>query len=54
MQWPRDELHKHDLVARQLQQLDYNNRNWDVFYMFRAEIFWTEQFESVSQLIIDS
>jgi hypothetical protein len=38
MQWPRDWLGKHIPVAKQLQQLDYNNGNVGVFYVVRAEM----------------
>jgi hypothetical protein len=33
MQWPWDRLSKHIPVAKQLQQLNYNNGNSGVFYM---------------------
>lgn len=38
MQWPWDGLGKHIPVAKQLQQLNYNNGNRGVFYMVCAEV----------------
>jgi hypothetical protein len=36
-------------VARQLQQLDYNNGNGDVFYVFRAgDVFYVFRAEELS------
>jgi hypothetical protein len=37
-------------VARQLQQVDYNNGNWNVFYVVRAEELSSTHLGRTSQL----